>query len=141
MSNEKILQLDDFFGKQRIDWTEKIKNLATRLKDEIKGLEEIMSLVVSYRQILVENLATLNNRKMLQKSNIEKRYKILWLEYYKFDYKINDKQREKFIEADISDENHILNLIETQIQFVEGSIRTLDNMGFAIKNRIDMTRL
>lgn len=140
-NTDKIIQLDEFFGKQRQDWTVKIKDLAGRLKNEIKGLEEIMSLVVSYRQILVESLATLNNRVRAQRSTIDKQYKILWLEYYKYDYKITDKQREKFIEADLSDERHILSLIEVQIEFIEGSIKTLDNMGFAIKNRIDMTRL
>lgn len=143
MSNntDKILQLDEFFGKQRQEWTVKIKDLAGRLKNEIKGLEEIMSLIVSYRQILVESLATLNNKVRSQKTLIDKQYKILWLEYYKYDYKITDKQREKFIEADLSDERHILSLIEVQIGFIEGSIKTLDNMGFAIKNRIDMTRI
>lgn len=140
-NTDKIIQLDEFFGKQRQDWTTKIKDLAGRLKNEIKGLEEIMSLVVSYRQILVESLATLNNRVRAQRSTIDKQYKILWLEYYKYDYKITDKQREKFIEADLSDERHILSLIEVQIEFIEGSIKTLDNMGFAIKNRIDMTRI
>lgn len=141
MNKDKIIQLDEFFGNQRQDWTSKIKELAHRLKEQMSGLEEVMSLVVSYRQILVENLASLNNRATAQQSIIDKRYKSLWLEYYQYDYKISDKQREKFIDADLSDERHILTLIQVQIQFVEGSVRTLDNMGFAIKNKIDMTRL
>ena len=68
-------------------------------------------------------------------------YKQKWIEYYKFDYKITDKQRERFIDADLSDDKQILDLLESQKAFIEGSVKTLDNMGFAIKNRLDISRL
>jgi hypothetical protein len=49
--------------------------------------------------------------------------------------------REKFVDADIADDTNILELLVTQKSFFEGSIKTLDNMGFAIKNRLDISRL
>lgn len=137
---EKLLKLDDFLGKQRLEWTQKIKELTDQLKRGI-NLEEVSSYTLSYRQILVEHLASMSNRIRTQKSTVDRKYKDKWLEYYNFDYKLTDKQREKFIEADLADDKHMLELLESQKSFLEGSIKTLDNMGFAIKNRLDMSRI
>ena len=137
---DRITQLDEYLSKQREDWTLKIKGLTEDLKIGI-NLEEVSAYTLSYRQVLVEMLATMGNKIRSQKSTIDKKYKEKWMEYYSFDYKLTDRQREKFVEADIADDTHILELLQTQKSFIEGSVKTLDNMGFAIKNRLDMTRL
>lgn len=137
---EKILKLDEYLGNQRLEWTEKIKGLTEDLKRG-SNLEEVMSYTLSYRQIMVEQLASMSNRIRAQKSSVDQKYKQKWLEYYNYDYKLTDKQREKFVEADLADDRHMLELLETQKSFIEGSVKTLDNMGFAIKNRLDISRL
>ena len=137
---EKILKLDEYLGNQRLEWTEKIKGLTEDLKRG-SNLEEVMSYTLSYRQIMVEQLASMSNRIRAQKSSVDQKYKQKWLEYYNYDYKLTDKQREKFVEADLADDKHMLELLETQKSFIEGSVKTLDNMGFAIKNRLDISRL
>lgn len=137
---EKILKLDEFLGKQRLEWTQKIKELTDQLKRGI-NLEEVSSYTLSYRQILVEHLASMSNRIRTQKSTVDRKYKEKWLEYYNYDYKLTDKQKERFIDADLADDKHMLDLLESQKSFLEGSIKTLDNMGFAIKNRLDMSRI
>lgn len=137
---ERIIQLDEYLSKQREDWTLKIKGLTEDLKLG-NNLEEVSAYTLSYRQVLVELLATMGNKIRSQKSTIDKKYKEKWIEYYSFDYKLTDKQREKFVEADIADDSHILELLQTQKSFIEGSVKTLDNMGFAIKNRLDMSRI
>jgi hypothetical protein len=137
---ERIIQLDEYLSKQREDWTLKIKGLTEDLKLG-NNLEEVSAYTLSYRQVLVELLATMGNKIRSQKSTIDKKYKEKWIEYYSFDYKLTDKQREKFVEADIADDSHILELLQTQKSFIEGSVKTLDNMGFAIKNRLDISKL
>jgi len=137
---EKILKLDEYLAAQRLEWTEKIKQLTEDLKKG-SNLEEVSSYTLSYRQILVEQLASMSNRIRGQKSAVDQKYKQKWLEYYNYDYKLTDKQREKFVEADLSDDKHLLELLETQKSFIEASVKTLDNMGFAIKNRLDMSRI
>ena len=136
----KVILLDDYLGTQRTEWTDKIKDLTVKLKRGIE-LDEVSSYTLSYRQILVEQLATMCSKIRSQKSTCQKAYKTKWIEYYNFDYKLTDKQREKFIDADISDEKQVLDLLESQKNFIEGSIKTLDNMGFAIKNRLDIEKL
>ena len=137
---DKITQLDEYLIKQREDWTQKIKGLTEELKLG-NNLESVSAFTLSYRQILVEHLATMGNRIKTQKSVVDKKYKDKWIEYYSYDYKLTDKMREKFVEADIADDTNILELLVTQKSFFEGSIKTLDNMGFAIKNRLDICRL
>jgi hypothetical protein len=137
---DKITQLDEYLIKQREDWTGKIKGLTEELKLG-NNLESVSAYTLSYRQILVEHLATMGNRIKTQKSVVDRKYKDKWIEYYSYDYKLTDKMREKFVEADIADDTNILELLITQKNFFEGSIKTLDNMGFAIKNRLDISRL
>jgi hypothetical protein len=137
---DKITQLDEYLIKQREDWTQKIKGLTEELKLG-NNLEDVSAYTLSYRQILVEHLATMGNRIKTQKSVVDKKYKDKWIEYYSYDYKLTDKMREKFVDADIADDTNILELLVTQKGFFEGSIKTLDNMGFAIKNRLDISRL
>ena len=137
---DKIQQLDDYLSNQRTDWTSKIKGLTEQLKLG-NNLEEVSAYTLSYRQILVEHLATMGNRIKSQKANVDKRYRDKWIEYFSYDYKLTDKMREKFVEADISDDTQILELLITQKGFIEGSVKTLDNMGFAIKNRLEISKL
>lgn len=137
---DKITQLDEYLIKQREDWTQKIKGLTEELKLG-NNLEDVSAYTLSYRQILVEHLATMGNRIKTQKSVVDRKYKDKWIEYYSYDYKLTDKMREKFVDADIADDTNILELLVTQKGFFEGSIKTLDNMGFAIKNRLDISRL
>jgi hypothetical protein len=139
-NKSKIVQLDEYLANQRSEWTLKIKALTQNLKKGVL-LEEVSAYTLSYRQILVENLATIAGKIRAQKGTVDKLYKQKWIEYYKFDYKITDKQRERFIDADLSDDRQILDLLESQKAFIEGSVKTLDNMGFAIKNRLDISRL
>jgi hypothetical protein len=137
---EKILKLDEYLNNQRLEWTDKIKGLTEDLKRG-NNLEEVSAYTLSYRQIMVDQLASLGGRIRAQKTVVDRKYKQKWIEYYQYDYKLTDKQRERFLEADLADDKHMLELLETQKAFLEGSIKTLDNMGFAIKNRLDISKL
>ena len=137
---EKLVKLDEYLDQQRLEWTQKIKDLTEDLKHG-QNLEKVSAYTLSYRQIMVEQLASLGSRIRTQKSTVDRLYKQKWIEYYNYDYKLTDKQRERFLEADLADDKHMLELLETQKSFLEGSVKTLDNMGFAIKNRLDISKL
>lgn len=137
---DKVIQLDEYLNAKRVEWTDKIKDLTISLKRGEK-LEDVSAYTLSYRQILIENLATMSSKIRSQKATVDRNYKLKWIEYFNYDYKLTDKQREKFIDADLSDDKHIHDLLISQKNFIEGSIKTLDNMGFAIKNRLDISKL
>lgn len=140
MSKEKILELDKKLSTQRTNWSNKIKELAKGLKN-INQLEDVISDVLSTRQILIDNMAYINVKVKEQKATIASRYREAYIRYYEYDYKLGEKQKERFIETDLRDENMILSHLENQLEFLKESVKTLDNMGFAIRNRLALKDL
>lgn len=140
MSKEKILELDKKLSTQRTNWSNKIKELAKGLKN-INQLESVISDVLSTRQILIDNMAYINVKVKEQKATIASRYREAYIRYYEYDYKLGEKQKERFIETDLRDENMILSHLENQLEFLKESVKTLDNMGFAIRNRLALKDL
>ena len=140
MSKEKILELDKKLSTQRTNWSNKIKDLAKGLKN-INQLEDVISEVLSTRQILIDNMAYINVKVKEQKATIASRYREAYIRYYEYDYKLGEKQKERFIETDLRDENMILSHLENQLEFLKESVKTLDNMGFAIRNRLALKDL
>lgn len=136
----KVIQLDEYFGEQRMSWTKKIKDLAEDLKAG-DNLHEVASYTLSYRQILVENIASVSSKIRTNKARLDKNFKEAWIRYYQYEYKLNDKQREKFIDADMAEDLQIHDILASHKEFLTASIKTLDNMGFAIKQRMDMKQL
>lgn len=140
MSKENILALDRKLSSQRTEWTNNIKELAQSLRN-LNKLEETIAEVLSSRQSLVEQMSYLNMKVKEQKNKVNTRYREAYIRYYEYDYKLGEKQKDKFIEIDLADENMILSHLENQVEFFRDSVKTLDNMGFAIRNRLALKDL
>jgi chromosome segregation ATPase len=140
MSRETILALDKKLSGQRTEWTNNIKELAQSLR-RLNQLEETIAEVLSSRQSLVEQISYLNMKIKEQRNKVNVRYREAYIRYYEYDYKLGEKQKEKFIETDLADENMILSHLENQVEFFRDSVKTLDNMGFAIRNRLALKDL
>ena len=140
MSIEKILELDQKLTSQRATWSTNIKELAKSLKN-VNGMEETIAGVLSSRQTMVEQIAYLNTKIREQKNAINSRWREAYIRYYEYDYKLGEKQKERFIENDLVQDNTKLALLENQLDFMRESVKTLDNMGFAIRNRLALKDL
>ena len=140
MSKEKIQQLDQKLSAQRQEWSDTIRALAKGLK-RVDGMEEVIANVLSTRQTIVDQIAYLNVKIKEQKAVVSGRYREAYIRYYNYDYKLGEKQKEKFLENDLADENMILSHLENQLEFYRDSVKTLDNMGFAIRNRLSLNGL
>jgi len=140
MSNEKILELDNKLTTQRTTWSNNIKELAQSLKN-INGMEETIAGILSSRQTMVDQMAYLNTKIKEQKNAINARWREAYIRYYEYDYKLGEKQKERFIENDLVQENTRLALLENQVEFMRESVKTLDNMGFAVRNRLALKDL
>lgn len=140
MSKEVILALDKKLSGQRTEWTNSIKELSQSLR-RLNQLEETIADVLSSRQSLVEQISYLNMKIKEQRNKVNVRYREAYIRYYEYDYKLGEKQKEKFIETDLADENMILSHLENQVEFFRDSVKTLDNMGFAIRNRLALKDL
>jgi hypothetical protein len=139
-NSEKIITLDKKLSEQREEWTLKIQDLAKSLR-YINGIEDTIASVLSNRQKLIDHIAYINVKIKDQRRKINDKYRDSYIKYYNYDYKLGEKQKEKFIEADLADDNMILSHFENQLDFFKESVKTLDNMGFAIRNRLALKDL
>lgn len=133
----KVVKLDAYLNDQRQEWTLKIRELAKCFKS-IDKLNDAMVEIPSYRQILIEQIAQLNIKIKQQDVSLAKKYKTKFVSYYEYDYKLTDKQKESFIKADMSEDGMIRNLLETQMEFMRESVKTLDNMSWAVRNKLQI---
>ena len=131
----KITLLDRKLGQQREKWTRKITALAQGIKT-LSGMEVVISDILHTRQLLVEQLMYIQIKSKEQKKTLDVKWKEAWIKYYQYDYKLTDKVRSQFLEAELSDDKMIQSLLENQIEFYRESVKTLDNMGFAVLNRL-----
>ena len=140
MDSKKILILDQKLSAQRNEWSVTIRELAQGLR-HLNGMEAVIANVLSSRQTLVDQMAYINVKIKQQKKVIAGKYREAYIRYYNYDYKLGEKQKEKFLENDLADDNMILSHLENQMDWLRDSVKTLDNMGFAIRNRLALKDL
>lgn len=131
----KIIELDEKLATERGSWTEKITELAKRIK-HINGLEDLIAEMLSHRQILVDRSTQMNIMIRKQKARMDVIWRENFIKYYNFDYKLTDKQKEQFLVADMTEDHQKISLLEAQLDYYKESVKTLDNMGFAVRNRL-----
>lgn len=131
----RITLLDTKLGEQRDKWTKKITALANGIKT-LSGMEIVIGDILQTRQLLVEQLMYIQIKSKEQKKSLDLKWKDAWIKYYQYDYKLTDKVRSQFLEAELADDKMIHSLLENQIEFYRESVKTLDNMGFAVRNRL-----
>jgi hypothetical protein len=131
----RITLLDRKLGEQRDKWTRKITALANGIKT-LSGMEIVIGDILQTRQLLVEQLMYIQIKSKEQKKSIDIKWKETWIKYYQYDYKLTDKVRAQFLEAELADDKMIHSLLDNQIEFYRESVKTLDNMGFAVRNRL-----
>ena len=134
--DNKVIKIDTYLNEQRQDWTLKIRELAGCFKD-VDKLNQAMVEIPSYRQIIIEQIAQLNIKMKQQQAKLAKTYKSSYIKYFEYDYKL----KESFIRADMADDNMVLSLLETQMDFLRESVKTLDNMSWAVRNKLQLNGL
>jgi hypothetical protein len=137
-TNKTNATLEERFKDERTDWNEKIINLIESIKQTSK-LAESQVIQLSYRQMIQDKLAEYRilhekRQEMLDKQTVD-RFREYKLSY---DIKLSSSEAQAFVNADCKALKLQIKMIHTQIVYFEESIKTLDNLGYAIKNKIEM---
>lgn len=135
---EKLVLLEQKFEKEREQYTGKIGLLMPMLRN-MNTVTEAQVYGLSYRQILVDLIY--KYRAILTKhKNNDKNFKKLRIEFYKrnYDIRLDSKEMSEYIASDMAMRTRKYELIENQINFLVSSVDTLDKLGWAIRNRIDI---
>lgn len=137
---DKLNDLDKFLEKQRSEWGDRIVELISKIR-EFENLAEVQVTMLSYRHMIIDQIAKINITLKKRESSYNIQYKNKFLEYFNYDYKLNDKQKVNMVEADLSVLDRQIGFLTVQIEYFKECIKTLDNVGWAIKNRLNINEL
>ena len=133
-------QLELRLGSDRDEWRVKIQDLVSRLKN-MNELAECQVRMLSYRQILLDKVTDFKTTIYKRNATWDKYYKELYRKYsIDYDVKLTNGEKHQFIKADLSALKIQLDMLQSHIDYYYECIKTLDNMAFAIRNRIKLRR-
>ena len=140
-TNDKI---EEFFNNKRLEWKTNIDPLFSLLKDNFTierkdKIIEIQSLSLSYRQIINEEISLFLNKRSKEDVKIKKLKQEKFVFYATgFGLKTNLGEKSMLIDAHIAENERSLQLIDVHIDFLRSSSKSLESLGFAIKNIIEL---
>jgi len=135
--NELAAKLEERLRKDREGWMEKIENLVQMMKT-ITKLSEAQVYMLSYRQILIDKQTELQYTIYRKNSDYEVFYRSKFMEYVNSATKLNGGERDRMVKADLTVIRRQISILESHMDFYKESIKTLDHMAFAIRNRIKL---
>lgn len=134
--------LEDRFTKERLSWTEKIRNMSEKMKDIFK-VKDLMTEIYTERQIAVEYYHYL----ISMFSKINRKYRSTWSQKYEYySYKSqkrfpNEKTKELQILSEMSDILKIRESIDNHLKFINNTISTIDNLIYGIKYKVEIEQI
>ena len=135
---EQNTLLEEKLELERKEWREKVLELVNMMKDN-KKLSEAQVYQLSYRQQVQEILASyrilIEKRQGMLETQSVARFREYTLNY---DIKLSSGEKNTFVSADLNALKQQINMIKTQITYFEECIKTLDNFGFAVRNKLEI---
>ena len=135
---EQNAKLEDELAKERAEWKDKVIELINMMKDN-KKLSEAQVYQLSYRQLVQEKLATyrilMEKRQGMLETQTTARFRDYTLNY---DIKLSSSEKSSFVSADLNALKQQISMIKTQITYFEECVKTLDNFGFAVRNKLEI---
>lgn len=120
----------------RKKWGDDITKLVSDIK-HMNRLSDCQVRMLSYRQILLDKTTDFKSNIYKRNAAWERYFKEKWREYStNYDLKLTNGEKAQFIKADLSDLKIQISLLESHLDYYFECIKTLDNMAFAIRNRI-----
>lgn len=130
--------LEDQFERERREWKEYIEEIAKAFRAPIEGMAETQVSIFSKRQLAVEYTYSLISKH----ANAKKKFQVAWRQEYEklenTDIRYGEKEKLKIVESRTSNIQYIMTLIQTHIDYIRETTKTIDNMVFGVKHRIDI---
>jgi len=142
VKEEEQVSLEDKFAKERLEWSGKISEMSKKLKDIMK-LADLQVDVYTERQRAVEYYHYLISiLKGLGRSYAKQYSQRYDFHSYQSDKRFaNEKSKELQILADISEIVRKREVVENHCKFVDNTIKTIDNLIYGIKYRVDIEQI
>ena len=123
------------------NWNDIIKNLAHKLKGDIKNLIETQAEIISYKQILIDQIRKYALEISKNQTNIKVLKKLRFEFYSGGGYQLtikNSGDKSALIEADIVDIQYRTDILDVHISYLRETGDNLKTMDYTVKNRIQL---
>jgi len=132
--------ISEKFKQERDNYSLEIRRNIEKLNN-IRDLKEAQIFFLSTRQRLLEDNHTLiDTLSKLNKSYRQKKGKE-WENASNQNIRYQSHEKKVIVEGKTSDMQETVEIIENQIAFMDGTIKTVDNVLFGLKTRIDLEKL
>ena len=126
------------FEQERNTWTEDIKGIASRFKN-VDDLVDVQVDLYSKRQQAVEYMHQL----MVLQSRLKKNWIAEYQKAYDSllinqDYRYSEKEKQRIAEEKTSVQKLKLDILQSHVDFFRETTRTIDNMIFGVKHRLEV---
>jgi hypothetical protein len=131
-------KLEKTFDAERAEWDKLMNELISKL-DSIGELAHAQVLMLSYRHMLNEKVAKYKNALNGRKSK-DAAFKRIRDAHYRtgVDVRYGEKGIGDHVAADMAIRTRKNALLQTQVEYFHDTVDTLDKMGYAIRNRIEL---
>lgn len=136
--------LDEMLTEQRAKWTKEIEDLNNSMASLVK-VDELMNTVYTKRQSAVDYYYAMNSVILKQ----SKEYKALYNNMFN-NIKVNgyngmrfttDQSISRQVEVDLQEKKEMIDLLVNQNAFIKETIATIDNIIYAIKDKIKIKEM
>ena len=137
-------KLEEFFNQKREEWNKNLEPLFDVIKnrltvDNSTKVFESQSLALSYRQMINEQISFFLNKRSKEEVKIKKLKQDKFVFYATgFGLKTNLGEKGLLIDAHIAENDRNIQLIENYVEFLRSSSKSLESLGYTIKNIIDL---
>lgn len=140
---QATIKLEKQLETEQNNWNSILAKLSKQLRGDAKNLYVVDADITNYRQLTTSEIRTY--ALMIYKENknlkplIKKRF-----EWYSTKYQIqvkNSGDKMKLIEADVSDIQYKIDLLDNHVDFLKNTSDNLKQMGYTVKNRLDLLNI
>lgn len=143
VDDDSVEKLMDKLKHSEDYWNETIKSLANRLNCSAKDVVPLQADSISIRQQLNEQIKQMSYTLYKLMPRI-KTFKKQRFEYYagaQAPYATNATERTKLVEWDLAIHDHKKDILDTHIEFLRESMKVMDVIGYAIKNKVALYQM
>lgn len=141
MSDDKITQISDKFKAKRAEISREIQNCIEKMIS-LKGLGEVQIIMLSLRQRLLEdNHTLLEHLSILRRKLRDERGKHMESISKDLQQRYQYNEKTVIIEGKTANTKETLEILENQIAFFNDSIKTVDNVLYGIKTRVEIEKV
>jgi hypothetical protein len=129
-------ELEPKLVKDRAEWREKINTIVHKIKN-MNELSDCQISMLSYRQILLDKANDFKTTIYKRNGAWDRYYRNQYREYtLNYDVKLTSGEKHQFIKAELSSLKTQIEMLQSHVDYYYECIKTLDNLAFAIRNRI-----